>query len=275
MSFDPPAEITPPRGAPYSRMTPFEFLLSSPVEKTVKRKLGYVSSNEDKQNLRYDLAPYPTDTTVLDMHDRQSQLNGPERKKMRVLLEPYFLRRMIDKLTTLEAKLEKLTDTGERLEHRIQQLEHENQQLQHQYQQLQHQIQQLEHQIQQMNARNRHENQHCYHIFRANVFCDLVKMILKYKSTQKKHNSRNKPGFEAHDTNRLVTLAKSIQVEDVVTLGLSTQYFDLIKKTSEINEAAHETANAFAQFLKDNVDYEQNLDDAAAAMELEDDDSPF
>ncbi|KAI9779676.1 MAG: hypothetical protein M1816_003439 [Peltula sp. TS41687] len=177
-------------------MTPFEFLLSSPVEKTVKRKLGYVLSNEDKQNLRYDLAPYPTDTIVLDMHDRQSQLNEPERKKMRVLLEQYFLSRMIDKLTTLEAKF---------------------------------------------------------------------------------------------------TLAKSIQVEDVVTLGLSTQYFDLIKKTSEYvrqrNETAHETANAFAQFLKDNIDYEQKygpfwarlypilygkcLDDAAAAMELEDDGSPF
>ncbi|KAI9789708.1 MAG: hypothetical protein M1816_005883 [Peltula sp. TS41687] len=262
-------------------MTPFEFLLSSPVEKTVKRKLGYALSNEDKQNLRYDLAPYPTDMTVLDMHDRQSQLNGPERKKMRVLLEPYFLSRMIDKLTTLEAKLEKLTDTGERLEHQIQQLEHRNQQ--------------LEHQIQQMNARNRHDNQHRYYMFRANVLCDLVKMILKYKSTQKKPNSRNEPGLEAHDTNRLVTLAKSIQVEDVVTLGLSTQYFDLIKKTSEYvrqrNEAAHETANAFAQFLKDNIDYEQkygpfwarlypilygkSLDDAAAAMELEDDGSPF
>lgn len=50
------------------------------------------------------IPPNPNDETILDYHDRQSQLNGPERKKMRVLLKPLFLSHMKDNINELEVK---------------------------------------------------------------------------------------------------------------------------------------------------------------------------
>jgi hypothetical protein len=76
-------KLTPPRGLD-AKMTPREYLLSSPTRAQIKRKIHF--NNIDSKRLRLDPTPKIEDSTVEKYHARVSTLLQNDRRKLQVMM---------------------------------------------------------------------------------------------------------------------------------------------------------------------------------------------